>query len=86
MLKLTQFGIKDKMLKWINDFLLNGKIKVRAEDQKSDFQETENGSSQGVVLSPTLFNAKMDSLRTAMHDLMIKKGLDLSQIADDSAF
>ena len=65
MLKLTQFGIKDEMLKWINDCLHNRKIKVRAEDQKSDFQETENGSSQGVVLSLTLFNAKMDTLKNS---------------------
>ena len=39
-----------------------------------------------MVLSPTLFNVIMDTLRTAMNDLMIKKGLDLFQFADDSAF
>ena len=85
-LKLTEFGIKGKMLKWINDFLVDRKIRVKVEDQVSDYQKTDNGSPQGVVLSPTLFNVIMDTLRTAMNHLMIKKGIDLSQFADDSAF
>ena len=74
------------MLKWINNFLENRKIRVRVEDQVSDYQETQNGSPQGVVLSPTLFNVIMDTLKTAMEKLMSKYGIDLSQFADDSAF
>ena len=85
-LKLSEFGIKGKMLKWINNFLENRKIRVRVEDQVSDYQETQNGSPQGVVLSPTLFNVIMDTLKTAMEKLMSKYGIDLSQFADDSAF
>ena len=54
-LELTDFGM-GKMLKWINNFLENRKIRMRVEDQVSDYQETENGSPQGMVLSPTLFN------------------------------
>ena len=68
-LKLSEFGIKGKMLKWINNFLENRKIRVRVEDQVSDYQETQNGSPQGVVLSPTLFNVIMDTLKTAMENL-----------------
>ena len=85
-LKLTEFGIKGKMLKWINDFLVDRKIRVKVEDQVSDYQKTDNGSPQGVVLSPTLFNVIMDTLRTAMNHLMVTKGIDLLQFADDSAF
>ena len=48
-LKLSEFGIKGKMLKWINNFLENRKIRVRVEDQVSDYQETKNGSPQGMV-------------------------------------
>ena len=43
-LKFSEFGIKGKMLKWINNFLENRKIRVRVEDQVSDYQETQNGS------------------------------------------
>ena len=39
-----------------------------------------------VVLSPTLFNVTMDTLRTAMNDLTAKKVLDLSEFTDGSAF
>ena len=85
-LKLTEFGIKGKMLKLINDFLVDRKISVKVEDQVSDYQKTDNGSPQGVVLSPALFNVIMDTLRTAMSHLMVTKGIDLSQFADDSAF
>ena len=85
-LKLTEFGIRGKMLIWINDFLVDRKIRVKVLDQVSDYQKTENGSPQGVVLSPTLFNVIMDTLRTAMNHIMVTKGIDLSQFADDSAF
>ena len=82
-LKLTEFGIKGKMLKWINNFLAKRKIRVSVENQVSDYQETENGSPHGVVLSPTLFNVIMDTLKVAMKQIMTKKGIDLSQSADD---
>ena len=42
-LKLSEFGIKGKMLKWINNFLENRKNRVRVEDRVSDYQETQNG-------------------------------------------
>ena len=70
-LKLSEFGIKGKMLKWINNFLENRKIRVRVEDQVSDYQETQNGSPQGVVLSPTLFNVIMDTLKQLWKNLCL---------------
>ena len=47
------------MQKWINYFLLNRQIRVRLGDKESGSQETENGSTQAVVLSPTLVNVIM---------------------------
>ena len=65
------------------NFLAKRKIRVRVENQVSDYQETKNGSPHGVVLSPTLFNVIMDTLKVAMKQIMTKKGIDLSQSADD---
>ena len=59
---------------------------MRVEDQVSDYQETENGSPQGVVLSPTLLNVIMDTLKRALKEIITTKSIDISQFADDSAF
>ena len=84
-LKLTEYGIKGRILKWIRDFLIDRKIRVKIDDECADFQEQENGSPQGAVLSPTLFNVIGDSLKQKLHNLLIRYGVDLSQFADDSA-
>ena len=84
-LKLTEYGIKGRTLKWIRDFLTDRKIRVKIDDECADFQEQENGSPQGAVLSPTLFNVIGDSLKQKLHNLLIRYGVDLSQFADDSA-
>ena len=84
-LKLTEYGIKGRTLKWIRNFLTDRKIRVKIDDECVDFQEQENGSPQGAVLSPTLFNVIGDSLKQKLHNLLIRYGVDLSQFADDSA-
>ena len=53
--RLVRFGIKGKMLIWIKDFLAGRKMNVRVGSDISDYQECENGSPQGSVLSPILF-------------------------------
>ena len=85
-LKLTEYSIKGRTLKWIKDFLTDRKIKTKIDDTYAEFQEQENGSPQGAVLSPTLFNVIADSLKQKLLDLLIRYGVDLSQFADDSAF
>ena len=84
-LKLTEYGIKGRTIKWIRDFLTDRKIRVKIDDECADFQEQENGSPQGAVLSPTLFNVIGDSLKQKLHNLLIRYRVDLSQFADDSA-
>ena len=83
--KLSKFGIKGNMLDWIQNFLLDRKINVKIGTSTSDYQELENGSPQGSVISPTLFNAIMQTLKDALNKLMTELGIDLSQFADDSA-
>ena len=84
-LKLTEYGIKGRTLKWIRDFLTDRKICVKIDNECAGFQEQENGSPQGRVLSPTLFNVIGDSLKQKLHNLLIRYGVDLSQFADGSA-
>ena len=67
-------------------FLCRQKNQIQSRRLSSRFPKTENGSPQGVVLSPTLFNVTLDTLRTAMNHFMVTKGIDLSQFPDDSAF
>ena len=84
-LKLTEYGIKGRTLKWIKDFLTDRKIRTKIDDTYAEFQEQENGSPQGAVLSPTLFNVIADSLKQKLLALLSRHGVDLSQFADDSA-
>ena len=84
-LKLTEYGIKGRSLKWIKDFLTDRKIRTKIDDTYVEFQEQENGSPQGAVLSPTLFNVIADSLKQKLLALLSRHGVDLSQFADDSA-
>ena len=79
--KLTEFGIKGKMLKWIQDFLTGRKIRVRVGTDQSDYKDSENGSPQGSVLSPILFNVIINTLEETL-----KNCVELTQFADDGAF
>ena len=85
-LKLTQFRIKGKMLRWINDFLADRKIRVKVEDQVSDFQKNRKWIFQRVGTQSNFIQCYNGHTRTAMNDLMVKKGLDLSQFAVERAF
>ena len=77
--RLVRFGIHGKMLIWIKDFLAGRKMNVRVGSDISGFQECENGSPQGSVLSPILFLLVMNTLEETLR----RFGLDLSLFADD---
>lgn len=64
--KLEKFGIRGRMRNWINNFLTNQKIFVRIGDKESDTKETNAGTPQGSVLSPTLFNIMLADLQTSI--------------------
>lgn len=78
--QLTRFGIKGKLLAWIQDFLKDRKIQVKVGSDISELKDLDNGSPQGSVLSPILFNVIINTLPDTLKDLPI----DLSQFADDS--
>jgi len=53
---LTSRGISGKILSWTNDYLLHRKARVRFQEHYSVFKVFENGTPQGGILSPFLFN------------------------------
>lgn len=79
--QLSKFKIKGRLLAWIQDFLRDRKIQVRVGDKTSDLHQIDNGSPQGSVLSPILFNVLINTL----YDRLEGHSVDLTQFADDSA-
>jgi len=56
LIKLDMMGIKGKMYNWLMNFLLNRTIQVRVGCEYSSIYVIENGTPQGSVSSPILFN------------------------------
>lgn len=79
---LTKFQIEGRLLVWIREFLAGRSIRVRGGDAQSEYVNTENGSPQGSVLSPILFNVIINTLS----DKLSGTPVDLSQFADVSLF
>ena len=77
--RLSQLGIKGKMLRWINDFLQDRSMKVRVGATLSNPQTLDNGTPQGSVLSPLLFIVMLDGLPQP------RNGTKMSMYADDIA-
>ena len=53
--KLEGYGIRGKLLAWIQDFLQDRKQRVIYNDEASDWTQVLSGVPQGSVLGPTLF-------------------------------
>ena len=78
--KLRQLGVGGRIHAWIADFLTGRKIRVRVGAAISNSHDLVNGTPQGSIISPLLFNVMINDLPTPtcanMHD---------SIIADESA-
>jgi len=62
--KLQGYGISGKMYKFVEDFLSDRKIQVRVGDALSEKVIIENGTPQGSIISPLLFNIMINDLPT----------------------
>lgn len=61
---LAKRGVKGKLLKWTQDFLQERKATVTFQGKTSHTKTFENGTPQGSILSPFLFNILMENLVT----------------------
>lgn len=62
MIKLYKAGIKGIMFNWIKNFLCDRTIQIRVGTVMSDVYEVENGTPQGSVISPVLFNIMVNDM------------------------
>lgn len=82
-LQFDQLGIKGRIQHWIYDFLRNRNFKVRLGQTSSKRHTQQNGTPQGSVLSPTLFNILINGLANAIDSNHPK--IEQSLFADDAA-
>ena len=59
---LAKLGVKGKLLAWIQNYLSDRKGYVTMEGHKSSTHNFENGTPQGSIISPALFNILMHEL------------------------
>lgn len=77
--KLDGLGIRGNMFGFLRSFLLNRTFQVRLHQTVSRVCTVSNGTPQGSVISPTLFNVMVNDLHTVLSRCA------LSQFADDSS-
>ena len=78
--KLLKMGLPDFLLRTIASFLQNRRLKVKVGKTLSKEVLMKAGTPQGCVLSPNLFNAYVDDLRS-----IVGEEVFLAQYADDIA-
>ena len=82
-LKLDNMGIKGRIQHWIRNFLSDRQFKVRIENTFSSDHQLDNGTPQGSVISPTLFNILINGLA---EEISLKHpAISQSLFADDAA-
>lgn len=79
-IKLYDAGIRGRMLNWIKDFLESRHIQVRVGGTLSSTVLVDNGTPQGSVISPVLFNIMVNDIFDS-----IGQGFEKSLFADDGA-
>ena len=60
--KLIERGVKGKMLAWLSDYLTERSACVRFQGVSSETLTFENGTPQGAIVSPLLFNLLMEDI------------------------
>ena len=67
LLKLSQYGIADKLNQWIAAFLQNRRQRVVVGGEHSKWVSVKSGVPQGTVLGPLLFLAYINNLPDGLH-------------------
>ena len=80
LIKLNKMGIGGKMFNWIKDFLKDRTIEVRVGSEVSDTYTIENGTPQGSVCSPILFNIMINDVFDG-----VSQDISRALYADDGA-
>lgn len=80
LIKLNRMEIGGKMFNWIRDFLRERTIEVRIGVESSNIYQIKNGTPQGSVCSPILFNIMIDDIFSGVEQRMSK-----ALYADDGA-
>ena len=62
LIKLKSLGIGGRAYNGVYNFLLDRKIQVRVGTEFSNVHGVENGTSQGSVCSPLLFNIMINDI------------------------
>lgn len=80
LIKLYDAGIRGRMFNWIKDFLKERTIQVRIGGTSSKSVKIGNGTPQGSVISPVLFNVMINDIFD-----QVGTGFGKSLFADDGA-
>ena len=76
---LTKRGIKGNLLDWTKNYLKNRKARVKFQGHFSSYKNLENGTPQGGIISPFLFNILMENIA----NLTLPNNVDVFIYADD---
>ncbi len=80
LIKMHMLGIGGNMFNWVMDFLNNRSIQVKIGKETSRRCLVENGTPQGSVISPLLFNIMINDILAN-----VQPGIGRSLFADDGS-
>ena len=81
--KLEQFGIRGKLLKWIESFISNRYQQVLVDGKLSNKEKVISGVPQGTVLGPLLFLIFINDLEDALKYSILRIFADDSKIVKE---
>lgn len=80
LIKLKSLGIGGRIYNWVMNFLFDREIQVRVGSEYSSVYKVENGTPQGSVCSPLLFNIMINDIFS-----QLEQSVGKSLYADDGA-